>query len=58
MISRSKGKEKEMTAVLFDLDGALYDGDVPIKGAPETVEWFQKGSTCFTPYTWNNEEKI
>jgi HAD superfamily hydrolase (TIGR01458 family) len=30
-----------MTAILFDLDGVLYDGDEPIEGAPETVEWVQ-----------------
>ena len=30
-----------MAAVLFDLDGVLYDGNDVIPGAPEAVAWFQ-----------------
>ncbi len=29
-----------MSAILFDLDGVLYEGDFAIKGAAETVAWF------------------
>jgi len=31
-----------MAAVLFDLDGVLYESDSPITGAAETVNWFRK----------------
>ena len=31
-----------MPAVLFDLDGVLYEGDTPIAGAAEAVSWFRK----------------
>lgn len=31
-----------MTAVLFDLDGVLYEGERPIAGAADTVHWFQE----------------
>jgi phospholysine phosphohistidine inorganic pyrophosphate phosphatase len=30
-----------MRGILFDLDGVLYNSEVPIKGAAETVAWFQ-----------------
>ena len=33
-----------MSAVLFDLDGVLYEGDSPIKGAAETVSWFSQNN--------------
>ncbi len=29
-------------AVLFDLDGVLYEGDRVVPGAPEAVRWFQE----------------
>jgi len=29
-----------MRAVLFDLDGVLYEGERPVAGAKEAVEWF------------------
>ncbi len=29
-----------MSAILFDLDGVLYEGDKPIDGAADTVNWF------------------
>ncbi|MCW8851268.1 MAG: TIGR01458 family HAD-type hydrolase [Gammaproteobacteria bacterium] len=29
-----------MSAILFDLDGVLYEGDRPIDGAAETISWF------------------
>ena len=29
-----------MSAVLFDLDGVLYEGDKAIDGAAEAVDWF------------------
>jgi phospholysine phosphohistidine inorganic pyrophosphate phosphatase len=31
-----------MSAILFDLDGVLYEGDKPIDGAADTVNWFKK----------------
>jgi len=31
-----------MSAILFDLDGVLYEGDRPIDGAVETISWFNK----------------
>lgn len=31
-----------MNAVLFDLDGVLYEGDRPVEGAAEAVAWFQR----------------
>ena len=31
-----------MSAILFDLDGVLYEGDRPIDGAAETIDWFNK----------------
>jgi phospholysine phosphohistidine inorganic pyrophosphate phosphatase len=33
-----------MSAILFDLDGVLYEGDRPIEGAADTVNWFTKNS--------------
>ena len=33
-----------MAAILFDLDGVLYEGDNPIDGAADTVNWFNKNS--------------
>ncbi len=30
-----------MAALLFDLDGVLYEGGVPVAGASEAVSWFQ-----------------
>lgn len=29
-----------MSAILFDLDGVLYEGETAIKGAAETIAWF------------------
>jgi HAD superfamily hydrolase (TIGR01458 family) len=29
-----------MAAILFDLDGVLYEGDKPIEGAADTINWF------------------
>lgn len=31
-----------MVAVLFDLDGVLYEGEQVVTGAPEAVAWFQE----------------
>lgn len=31
-----------MTAILLDLDGVLYNGNVPIPGAAETVSWIRE----------------
>ena len=31
-----------MTALLLDLDGVIYNGNVPIQGASETMAWFRK----------------
>ena len=36
-----------MPAVLFDLDGVLYEGDTPIAGAAKTVSWFRKNGIPF-----------
>lgn len=33
-----------MSAILFDLDGVLYEGDQAIAGAAETIRWFKKNS--------------
>ena len=33
-----------MRGILFDLDGVLYNGEQPIPGAAETVEWARKES--------------
>ena len=33
-----------MSAILFDLDGVLYEGDRPIEGAAETVSWFSQNN--------------
>jgi phospholysine phosphohistidine inorganic pyrophosphate phosphatase len=33
-----------MAAILFDLDGVLYEGDRPIDGAADTINWFYKNS--------------
>ena len=33
-----------MSAILFDLDGVLYEGDKPIDGAADTVNWFNKNN--------------
>ncbi len=34
-----------MSAILFDLDGVLYEGDQAIPGAADTVNWFIKNNT-------------
>jgi len=31
-----------MPAILFDLDGVLYESDKPIDGAADTINWFNK----------------
>lgn len=31
-----------MSAILFDLDGVLYEGDKVIAGAADTIHWFKK----------------
>jgi len=31
-----------MSAILFDLDGVLYEGDNAIDGAADTIEWFNQ----------------
>ena len=28
-----------MSAILFDLDGVLYEGDTAVEGAAEAVDW-------------------
>lgn len=33
-----------MSAILFDLDGVLYEGDQAIAGAAETIDWFNAQS--------------
>ncbi len=33
-----------MPAILFDLDGVLYEGDKPIDGAANTISWFNKNN--------------
>ncbi len=33
-----------MSAILFDLDGVLYEGDKPIDGAAETINWFNQNN--------------
>ena len=33
-----------MSAILFDLDGVLYEGDRPIDGAANTINWFNKNN--------------
>ena len=33
-----------MSAILFDLDGVLYEGDKPIDGAANTINWFNKNN--------------
>ena len=33
-----------MPAILFDLDGVLYESDKPIDGAADTINWFNKNS--------------
>lgn len=33
-----------MSAILFDLDGVLYESDKAISGAAETVDWFVKNN--------------
>lgn len=33
-----------MSAILFDLDGVLYEGDRPIEGAADTVNWFNNNN--------------
>jgi len=33
-----------MSAILFDLDGVLYESDNPIEGAADTINWFNKNS--------------
>jgi len=30
-----------MTAILFDLDGVLYENDQPIAGGADTIDWFR-----------------
>ena len=31
-----------MSAILFDLDGGLYEGEKPIDGAADAIDWFNK----------------
>ena len=33
-----------MSAILFDLDGVLYEGDRAIDGAAEAVNWFYRNN--------------
>ena len=33
-----------MPAILFDLDGVLYESDKPIDGAADTINWFNKNN--------------
>ncbi len=33
-----------MPAILFDLDGVLYESDAPINGAADTINWFNKNN--------------
>jgi len=33
-----------MRAILFDLDGVLYEGDTALAGAADTIDWFNKKS--------------
>jgi len=33
-----------MAAILFDLDGVLYEGDRVIAGAAETIDWFNQNN--------------
>ncbi len=33
-----------MSAILFDLDGVLYEGDKPVDGAADTINWFNKNN--------------
>ena len=33
-----------MAAILFDLDGVLYESDKPIDGAADTINWFNKNN--------------
>ena len=33
-----------MAAILFDLDGVLYEGDKPVDGAADTIDWFNKNN--------------
>lgn len=33
-----------MPAILFDLDGVLYESDRPIDGAADTINWFNKNN--------------
>lgn len=35
------------TGILFDMDGVLYQGDTPIKGAAEVVQWCQHENIPF-----------
>ena len=34
----------EMTALLIDLDGVLYEGEQPVPGAAESIRWIQNNS--------------
>ena len=33
-----------MPAILFDLDGVLYEGDKPIHGAADAIDWFNQNN--------------
>ena len=33
-----------MAAILFDLDGVLYESDKPVDGAVDTINWFNKNN--------------
>ncbi|NNF96676.1 MAG: TIGR01458 family HAD-type hydrolase, partial [Halobacteria archaeon] len=36
-----------MNGILFDMDGVLYQGDTPIAGAAEVVQWCQQDNIPF-----------
>ncbi len=45
MICQRRGyvrNDPYMKAILFDLDGVLYEGDRPIEGAAECIDWCQR----------------
>ncbi len=33
-----------MAAILFDLDGVLYEAEKPVDGAADTVNWFNQNN--------------
>jgi len=37
----------DKTGILFDMDGVLYQGDTPILGATEVVQWLQRENIPF-----------